>query len=152
MKIQPLSIPTESSDGSQLALRRSSRTGKGNGGQLDQLRNIERVQTATHTRPATRNLDIATQGQPINPMAPSYHFDEEETESQIPPWMAFSAGSALTPQSQGVPDEAQVRPSFTLSQPGDQFGFKLPSSSVSGNFGSATQPAKVSSAPQAQVR
>ena len=151
MKIQPLSIPTESSDGSQLSLRRSSRTGKGNGGQLDQLRNIKRVQTATHTRPATRSLDIATQGQPVNPMAPSYHFDEE-TESQIPLWTAFSAGSTLTPQSQGVPDEVQVRPSFTLSQPGDQFGFKLPSSSVSGHFGSATQPAKVSSALQAQVR
>ena len=151
MKIQPLSIPTESSDGSQLSLRHSSCTGKGNRGQLDQLRNIKQVQTATHTRPATQSLDIAMQGQPVNPMAPSYHFNEE-TESQIPLWTAFSAGSTLTPQSQGVPDEAQVRPSFTLSQPGDQFGVKLSSSSVSGNFGSATQPTKVSSALQAQVR
>lgn len=151
MKIQPLSIPAESSDGSQLAPRCSSCTGKGSRGQLDQLRNIEQVQTAMHTRPATRSLDIATQGQPVNLMAPSYHFDEE-TESQIPAWTVFSASSALTPQSQGVPDEVQVRPSFTLSQPGDQFGFKLPSSSVSGNFGSATQLAKVSSALQAQVR
>ena len=150
LKIQPLSVTIEPSSGSQSELRRSSRTGKGSGGQLDQLRNIERVQTTVHARPSTRSLEIATQGHPVNPMAPSYPFDDEEAESQIPP--VSSSGSTLTSQDQGVPDEVKAQPSFALSQPGDQFGFKLPSSSISRNFGVASQPVKVSSILQNQVR
>ncbi|KAI5983249.1 hypothetical protein EDD15DRAFT_2376648 [Pisolithus albus] len=93
--------------------RRSARPRKGCGGQLQQLRNLERVQTTEYTRPSTRNLDAATQGQAVNPMAPGHSDDDEE--SQIPPWASQPMSDLL------------VRPSFTASQPGQTFGFRIPS-------------------------
>ena len=53
------------------------RNGRGTGGQLAQLRNIEQLQTvaATKSRCLTA-LDTATQGDEVNPMAP--------TVSQVP--------------------------------------------------------------------
>ncbi|KAI6001903.1 hypothetical protein EDD15DRAFT_2361265 [Pisolithus albus] len=101
--------------------RRSSRPGKGSGGQLQQLRNLERVQTAEHLPPSTRNLDIATQGQAVNPMAPGY--GDADNESQVPPW-------APNPTA-----DVQFRPTFTPSQPGQPFGFRAPRSTASSTSG-----------------
>ncbi|KAI5995905.1 hypothetical protein EDD15DRAFT_2365476 [Pisolithus albus] len=54
------------------AVRRSSRSGKGTGGQLVHMKNLERVQTAAAPRPKRlRDLDAATEGDGVNPMAPS---------------------------------------------------------------------------------
>ncbi|KAI5990603.1 hypothetical protein EDD15DRAFT_2369664 [Pisolithus albus] len=103
--------------------RRSSRAGRGGGGRLRQLHNIESIQTARHLRPSTRNLDIATQDEPVNPMAPGYA--EDEQESQIPPW----AVESTPPFAEQTPE---VQPSFKHSQPGQPFGFKLPSQASTG--------------------
>ncbi|KIM57138.1 hypothetical protein SCLCIDRAFT_29084 [Scleroderma citrinum Foug A] len=65
--------------------RRSSRTGKGSGRQLQQLHNLERLQTAKHLRLSRCNLDMATQGQMVNPMAPD-HCSDNDKASQILPW------------------------------------------------------------------
>ncbi|KAI5981167.1 hypothetical protein EDD15DRAFT_2201023 [Pisolithus albus] len=101
--------------------RRSSRPGKGSGGQLQQLRNLERVQTAEHLPPSTRNLDIVTQGQAVNPMAPGY--SDADNESQVPLW-------APNPTA-----DVQFRPTFTPSQPGQLFGFRAPRSMASSTSG-----------------
>ena len=50
-------------------------------------------------------------------MAPGYSHDEE---SQIPPW----ASQSMTPSQV---QDFQARPSFTRSQPGQPFGFRIPS-------------------------
>ena len=111
-------------------MRRSSRTGKGNGGRLQQLHNIERIQTAGHVQSSTRtrNLDVATQGQAVNPMAPDYSHDDQE--SQIPPWW---------PSPESRVQDVPARPSFTHSQLGQPFGFKVPSqTTVSSRGGQST--------------
>ena len=86
---------------------------------------IERMQTAVPVRSSVRGLENATQGHPVNPMAPSYQFDDEDFRSQI-----LQLASA---------ESSQGQPSFILSQPGDQFSFKLPSISGLGNTGSTIQ-------------
>ena len=129
---------------SQSGQRRSSRTGKGNGGQLQQLQNIERIQTAVHARSSNRNLENATQGHPINPMAPS-HQSDKDPERQVTPWAGHSDALAESLQSQ------LHGPSFTLSQPGDRFGFSLPPTSL-GNTSSTIQSTWVSSSAQMQTR
>ncbi|KAI6042110.1 hypothetical protein EDC04DRAFT_2892228 [Pisolithus marmoratus] len=91
----------------------SSCPGKGNGGQLQQLLNLKHVQTVEYSQPSAQSLDIATQGQAVNPMAPS-HCDDDE-ESQMLPWA-----------SQPTLD-VHIWPSFTASQPGQPFGFRIPS-------------------------
>ena len=126
--------------------RHSLRAGKGNGGQLQQLQNIERIQTAAPVRSSVRCLENATQGHPVNPMAPSHRFDDEDLESQVPPWAAYSTASAESLQSQ------VHRPLFTLSQPGNQFGFKLPSTSGPGNTGSTIQSTQMPSSAQVHTR
>lgn len=106
---------------SETQQRRSSHPGKGSGGRLQQLHHIERAQT-TRSMHQSRDLDDAMQGQPLNPMAPSDLSDDEEQESQIPLW---ALQSRATEELQ-FPVH-QPRPSFKPSVPGDNFGFKLPS-------------------------
>ena len=55
-------------------------------------------------------------------MAPSYS-DDEVQESQIPPW------------AESRVQDLEVRPSFTNSQPGQPFGFKLPSQATTTSAG-----------------
>lgn len=98
----------------QAVQRRSSRTGKGNGGAVRQLENIERIQASRPSRQAARSLDIAMQGQVVNPMAPSYVPTEDDNEDpQFPSWAASSA--PLT----------RAQPTFTPSQSDARFGFKI---------------------------
>ncbi|KAI5986738.1 hypothetical protein EDC04DRAFT_2614983 [Pisolithus marmoratus] len=80
--------------------RHSSHHGKGSGGQLQQLLNLKCMQT----------------GQVVNPMAPGYSNDDNE--SQILPWALKSTA------------DCQSQPMFTLSQPGQLFGFRIPSQSM----------------------
>ncbi|KAI6039189.1 hypothetical protein EDC04DRAFT_3141040 [Pisolithus marmoratus] len=67
---------------------------------------------------------MATQDEPVNPMAPDY--PEDEQESQIPPWVVES----ILPFAEQSPE---VQPLFKHSQPGQPFGFKLPSQASTGS-------------------
>ena len=50
-------------------VRHSEHSGRGNGGRLIQMRNLKRMQTERSKQPSA--VDIATQGEEVNPMAPS---------------------------------------------------------------------------------
>ncbi|KIM62649.1 hypothetical protein SCLCIDRAFT_24937 [Scleroderma citrinum Foug A] len=122
-------------------VRCSSCAGKGNGGQLQQLQNIEHIQTTTRPRPRIQNLDIATQGQPVNPMAPSHCSDDEA--SQIPVWGPQSMSQVQDDEESQIPlwvpqstSQVQGQPSFMLSQHGQQFSFSIPSRAKSYNSSS----------------
>ena len=103
-------------------LRCSSHSSKGSGGQLQQLHHLEHVQLAKHSWLSARELEVATQEQGVNPMAPSYEppqeDEDEDEESQVPPWVVSSVPAT------------QAKPSFIHGQPGDQFGFRLPKQAV----------------------
>ena len=104
--------------------------GRGTGGQLAQLKNIEQLQiiAATKSRHLTA-LDTATQGDEVNPMAP--------TVSQVPnlqtnirlhpkPWLKSKVGGQVSdPQSPST-----TSPTFKLTAPSQQFGFRLPDSAL----------------------
>ena len=99
--------------------RRSSRAGKGCGGAVQQLQNIEHLQASGPSQQAARDLNMAMQGQVINSMAPSYAPAEDNNEeSQIPPWVASSA--LFT----------QVQPAFTPSQSDSRFRFQISTTST----------------------
>ena len=88
---------------------------KANGGQLLQLQSLERMQIAKPLHSSQQGLAIATHGQEVNLMAPSYEPAKEDMEeSQTPSW--------VTPSVPMMHPE----PSFMLTQPGWQFGFRLP--------------------------
>ncbi|KAI5994538.1 hypothetical protein EDC04DRAFT_2910537 [Pisolithus marmoratus] len=67
---------------------------------------------------------MATQDEPVNPMAPDY--PEDEQESQILPWVVES----ILPFAEQSPE---VQPLFKHSQPGQPFSFKLPSQASTGS-------------------
>ena len=104
--------------------------GRGTGGQLAQLKNIEQLQiiAATKSRHLTA-LDTATQGDEVNPMAP--------TVSQVPnlqtnirlhpkPWLKSKVGGQVSdPQS---PSTTSL--TFKLAAPSQQFSFRLPDSAL----------------------
>jgi len=67
-------------------------------------------------------------------MAPSYQPEDDDPESQIPPWASQhddpeSQIPPWAPQSTSASQEQdfQCRPLFMLSQPSQQFSFKVPS-------------------------
>ncbi|KAF9228179.1 hypothetical protein BS17DRAFT_813129 [Gyrodon lividus] len=80
--------------------------------------NIKHAQTKQQPRPSALSLNIATQGQDVNPVAPSYCSDEEEA-------------SQITPSPKPL---TQVQPFFMVSQSGQQFRFKLPSQSSTAQY------------------
>ncbi|KAI6040682.1 hypothetical protein EDC04DRAFT_2893864 [Pisolithus marmoratus] len=67
---------------------------------------------------------MAMQDEPVNPMAPDY--PEDEQESQIPPWVV----KLILPFAEQSPE---VWPLFKHSQPGQPFSFKLPSQASTGS-------------------
>ena len=107
--------------------RRSGRTGKGSGGRLTQLRTLERIQTEQPVKRPSR-ADIATQGEEINPMAPSSQ-DTGERKSRR---RRVDSGPLDTNEFQSqsyVPNGSSLptpQPVFSLATPGQQFGFRLP--------------------------
>jgi len=89
-----------------------------------QMRRIESMQTAAAVKSKQlTNLDAATQGEEINPMAP--HFDMEPESSQI-----TSSLPSCKPQPRPcVATNAvtsQPSPIFSLAAPNQAFGFRLP--------------------------
>jgi len=102
--------------------------------QLQQLHNLEHIQTESYSRSSTRNLNAAMEGEQVNPMAPSYWPEDDNPKSQIPPWESQhddpeSQIPPWAPQliSASQEQDFQCRPSFMLSQPSQQFSFKVPS-------------------------
>ena len=104
----------------------SERSGKGNGGQLTQMKNLERMQTEQSKWPSA--IDIATQDKEVNPMAPS---SQDTSRSTSCKGRATSNGAeigASLAHTQPVPLPPPLRPEFTLAAPSQQFGFRLPGS------------------------
>ncbi|KAI6000636.1 hypothetical protein EDD15DRAFT_2362122 [Pisolithus albus] len=111
------------------AVRRSSRSGKGTGGQLVHMKNLERVQTAAAPRPKRlRDLDAATEGDGVNPMAPS---PPPPTPRAIPnksrpkPRLKTKTGGPMAARLDLSPP-SNIQPSFGMAAPNHQFGFRLP--------------------------
>ena len=94
------------------------------------MRSIEQAQTGVLRRPKRlTDLDFATQGEEVNPMAPSY--SEQESGSRIvenrpsgKPRPRLRGGPLSATPSQFAP----AQPIFSLAAPGQQFGFQLPGS------------------------
>jgi hypothetical protein len=130
---------TVSSEVDDAALRRSSWVRRGNGGQLDQLRRIEEIQTTRLTRVSA--MDLATQGDAINPMAPAAHAVTTRPSSRPKPTLKNSAiptspleasGNMHNNSSQQVSVTSNLQPTFSPAQQGSQFGFRLPNGSAVG--------------------
>ena len=94
------------------------------------MRSIEQAQTGVLRWPKRlMDLDFATQGEEVNPMAPSY--SEQESGSRIvenrpsgKPRPRLRGGPLSATPSQFAP----AQPIFSLAAPGQQFGFQLPGS------------------------
>ncbi|KAI6001481.1 hypothetical protein EDD15DRAFT_2361905 [Pisolithus albus] len=111
------------------AVRRSSHSGKGTGGQLVHMKNLERVQTTAAPRPKhLRDLDAATEGDGVNPMAPS---PPPPTPRAIPnksrpkPRLKTKTGGPMAARLDLSPP-SNIQPSFGMAAPNHQFGFRLP--------------------------
>ncbi|KAI5982361.1 hypothetical protein EDD15DRAFT_2377861 [Pisolithus albus] len=111
------------------AVRCSSRSGKGTGGQLVHMKNLERVQTAAAPRPkCLHDLDAATEGDGVNPMAPS---PPPPTPRAIPnksrpkPRLKTKTGGPMAARLDLSPP-SNIQPSFGMAAPNHQFGFRLP--------------------------
>ena len=111
------------------AVRHSSHKGRGNGGQLTQMRNLERLQTTVAPRSnRLSNLDARTTGDELNPMAPSQPPTAQAPSSRSQPKPRLktkTAGSAL-----GTLLPSTIQPSFSLAALGGHFGFRLPASDI----------------------
>lgn len=107
--------------------RWSSRSGKGTGGKIAQMRNIEQAQTGAPWRlKRLTDLDSATQAEEVNPMAPS-HIEQQPGSQTIEnhrsgrPQPQLCCGPLSATMSQVPP-----QPSFSLAAEDQQFGFRLP--------------------------
>ncbi|KAI6001513.1 hypothetical protein EDC04DRAFT_2790289 [Pisolithus marmoratus] len=112
----------------QGAARRSSHSGKDTGGQLVHMRNFECVQTTAVPRPKhLHNLDAATEGDRVNPMAPSQPPPTPQAipnKSQLKPQPKIKTGGLATAPDLSLP--SNIQPSFSMVALNQQFGFKLP--------------------------
>lgn len=128
------------------ALRRSSRTRRGNGGQLGQLRRIEEIQTTR--APRVSPMDLATQGDAVNPMAPAAQAVAPKFSSvpkptvknaHVPRNRLEASGNVHdSPRQQGSVT-SNLRPTFSPAHEGSQFGFRLPNGSVIGQASAAAR-------------
>lgn len=102
------------------------RNGKGTGGRVAQMENLERIQVVGRKRLKSKgltDLDAATEDLEVNPMAPGSSIDSQWTATSRPrPRLRPDQAAALL-QSSSQPIN---RPSFTVAAPGQQFGFRMP--------------------------
>lgn len=114
-------------------VQRSSRNGRGSGGRIAQMRNLEEMQFASAV-PKSKHvayLEVATRGQEVNPMAPTSAPQSSEIGASRPrprPRLKTKYRHTMSTQPSGH-DGKSVQPSFALAAPSDQFGFKLPNTS-----------------------
>ncbi|KAI5994384.1 hypothetical protein EDD15DRAFT_2366466 [Pisolithus albus] len=111
------------------AVRRSSRSGKGTGGQLVHMKNLEHMQTTAAFRPKRlHDLDAATEGDGVNLMAPS---PPPPTPRAIPnksrpkPRLKTKTGGPMAARLDLSPP-SNIQPSFGMAALNHQFGFRLP--------------------------
>lgn len=92
------------------------------------------------------DLEDATQHEEVNPMAPNSGTTESQPDSRQRSQLRLKAKHKDTPQL-GSP--ATKRPSFTVAAPGQQFGFRIPSTDrydaedADPSSGSSTRPGSV---------
>ena len=100
---------------SETQLRGSLRAGRGSSGSIQQLKYIENIQLARPSWQSICDLDVATEGEVINVMAPSHFPDmlHHNEESLVPLWLESFTSST------------QVLPTFMVLE-FSQFSFKLP--------------------------
>ncbi|KAI9569835.1 hypothetical protein HD554DRAFT_2037833 [Boletus coccyginus] len=114
-------------------VRQSSRNGRGSGGRIAQMRNLEEMQFASAVSKSKHvtYLEVATRGQEVNPMAPTSAPQSSEIDASRPrprPRLKTKYRHTMSTQPSGH-DGKSVQPSFALAAPSDQFGFKLPNTS-----------------------
>ncbi|KAH7917601.1 hypothetical protein BV22DRAFT_1135273 [Leucogyrophana mollusca] len=104
-------------------VRCSSRIGSGSGGQIAQLQNIEHIQMESTRAVRVSHLDVATQGQDVNPMAPM------KAKPKARPWKTPVARyTDMQETEQRMPPPAPApAPTFQLASGGSRFGFRPPS-------------------------
>ena len=97
-------------------IRCSECPGRGHGGRLSQMKQIERIQMERSKRPS--KIDIAMQGENVNPMAPSSQAIGERgrTKRDSSDEVAISR----------TPAQSSLQPQFLQATPGQQFGFRVP--------------------------
>lgn len=116
---------------SESPVRRSSRNGRGIGGRIAQMQNLERIQAVGRPRSKRQiELDALTIDQEVNPMAPTPRINLEPHTIPCP---RPRQSKPKSPQEPSAPsnETSVVRPTFALAEPGRQFGFKLPGSRFS---------------------
>jgi hypothetical protein len=92
------------------------------------MSNLEQLQTAVAPRSKRlSDLDAATAGDELNPMAPSQPPTAQAPSSTRPkPRLKTKTGGLAL----GAPLPSTIQPSFSLAAPGGHFGFRLPASDV----------------------
>lgn len=116
----------------EVEVRRSSRNGRGTGGRMIQMQNLERLQVGPGKRKSRRltALDDSTKNLEVNPMAPtsSTELQPNSRPRPRPRLKSKQIDSQGAPASRPSSESPPVRPSFTLAAPGQQFGFRMPDS------------------------
>ena len=96
----------------ETGMRRSERAGKGNGGRLAQMQRFERLQMERSKQQS--RIDIVTQGEDINPMAPSSQ-NICECGSRTG---RVSSNEEVASETQDQLAPASLQPEFVLVAPG----------------------------------
>ncbi|KAI6004674.1 hypothetical protein EDD15DRAFT_2359402 [Pisolithus albus] len=140
-EIRPAEVPAAEPSGT----RRSARSGKGNGGQLAQMKMLERIQTEQPKRPS--RIDVALQGEQINPMAPSSQ-DARERGSHC---RQVDSNSPDTISLQSHAPLRSPQPVFSLAAASQEFGFRLPDVASQAHMSAGTA-AQTQAPPRARFR
>ncbi|KAI5980661.1 hypothetical protein EDD15DRAFT_2381695 [Pisolithus albus] len=115
-EIRPAEVPAAEPSGT----RRSARSGKGNGGRLAQMKMLERIQTEQLKWPS--RIDVALQGEQINPMAPS----SQDAREQGSHCRQVDSNSPDTISLQSHAPLRSPQPVFSLAAASQEFSFRLP--------------------------
>ncbi|KAF8124295.1 hypothetical protein EV363DRAFT_1454613 [Boletus edulis] len=107
-----------------IGARRSECSGRGSGGRLAQMKQFKQKQTERLKRPS--KIDIATQDEDINPMAPASQHIGSCKKTSASNGAAIGIASRTLDEPNPQATLQSLRPEFSLATPGQQFGFRLP--------------------------
>ncbi|KAF8130103.1 hypothetical protein EV363DRAFT_1450562 [Boletus edulis] len=107
-----------------IGARRSECSGRGSGGRLAQMKQFKQKQTERLKRPS--KIDIATQDEDINPMAPASQHIGSRKKTSASNGAAIGIASRTLDEPNPQATLQSLRPEFSLATPGQQFGFRLP--------------------------
>ncbi|KAI6005575.1 hypothetical protein EDD15DRAFT_2358725 [Pisolithus albus] len=107
---------------------RSSRTTKGSGSQIAQLRNIEHIQaeqTATSKVSHASYLEMATANEPLNPLAPAK--SKPKPKPHVKTSSACASNDGQLPKSLQEPTglDGASPPTYQVAVEGSRYGFRL---------------------------